>query len=254
MSEALNNCIAFLLLSKYNNAQNDMLERISVLKNAVKACPEFMTVVTLMKTIEIIPSDFPLKDRVIAQLHKCCEDAARVAVSMPSPRLVPSELTRIGSEMVLDAPSNVPSNSSDGDINTHHKSLCVTALSNRVVEHNIRVLSRYYTEIRTARAAEMLGLSVDELEVHLAEMAHPALRKMAGNGKNDTVVSEDEVTGNGGTSLYIRINRPDGIVSFSAPQTAETTLSDWSNEITGLLSLMETTCHLINRENMVYKV
>lgn len=254
MSDALNNCISFLLLSKHNNAQNDMLERISVLKNALKSCPEFITVVTLMKNMEIIPSDFPMKDRVIAQLHKCCEDAARVAVSMPSPRLIPSESTRTGSEMVLDSSDTVPITSSDGDTNAHHKSLCETSLTNRVIEHNIRVLSRYYTDVRTARAAEMLGLSVDELEVHLADMAQPALRNAPGSGKNGAVVLEDEVTGNGGTSLYIRINRPDGIVSFSAPKTAEATLSDWSNDITGLFSLMETTCHLINRENMVYKV
>ena len=53
---------------------------------------------------------------------------------------------------------------------------------------------------------------------------------------------------------YVKIDRPAGIVSFRSPRQPAEVLSDWSSDIGKLLSLMETTCHLINRENMVYKV
>lgn len=219
-----------------------MLHRISVLKDAQKACPDFMSVVTLMKTMEIVPSSFPMRPAVVAHLQKCCDEAAQVAVSMPMTHVV------AGGDMVIDTQAN---KGEAGDLNAPYKAHCVTSLNKCIIEHNVRVLSKYYAEIRTARAAEMLGLSVDELELHLADMAQPAVHV---TGKSTANTTEDEEAGFGGTSLYIRINRPDGIVSFSAPKTAESTLSDWASDITGLFNLMETTCHLINREHMVYKV
>lgn len=254
MAETLDSCIAFLLLSKFNNAQNDMLHRISLLKQAQKASPDFMTVVTLMKTMEIIPPAFPMKEGVVARLRQCCEDADRVALSMPTTRIIPSESSRTGSDMIIDRSADIRDNNSIGDSTAHAKANCLVSLNDRIIEHNIRVLSHYYTSIRTVRAAEMLGLSVDELEAHLAEIAQPAPNAAHARGKIQAVVSEDEEAGTGGTSLYVRMNRPEGIISFAAPNTAESTLSDWASDITGLFNLMETTCHLINRENMIYKV
>jgi 26S proteasome regulatory subunit N5 len=35
---------------------------------------------------------------------------------------------------------------------------------------------------------------------------------------------------------------------------AEETLSDWGSDISELLHLVEKTCHLINKENMLHKV
>ena len=252
MSKTLSSCIAFLLLSKFNNAQSDMLHRIAVLKDAQKVCPaDFMTVVTLFKTMEIIPSSFPMRDAIIARLHQCCDEAAVVADTMPTPHMVPGDENppQTGSDMVLDVDMK---NKPIGDANAPQKDDCIISFKNRIIEHNIRVLSRYYTEIRTTRAAEMLGLSTDDLETHLAEMAQPPVFDGQSSGQK-TVTTEDEEAGFGGTALYIRINRPDGIVSFTPPTCAESTLSDWSSDITGLFTLMETTCHLINRENMVYK-
>lgn len=37
-------------------------------------------------------------------------------------------------------------------------------------------------------------------------------------------------------------------------QVAEETLSDWGSDISELLHLVEKTCHLINKENMLHKV
>ena len=245
MASALRSCISFLLLSHYNNAQHDMLHRISILKDAQRSCPDFVSVVGMFKTLEIIPSSFHLQDRVLSQIEQCCRDASVVSLVVDT-----------GSGDVEMEPSPVPIVASA--IVTETSAQCASALHNRVVEHNIRVISTYYTQIRTSRIAELLNLSVDALEVHLAEMSHGvssiSQSSIEDGAGSKATVTEDEQNGNGGTVLYIRINRPAGIVCFEKPHSAESTLSEWAGGISDLLSLMETTCHLINRENMVHKV
>lgn len=105
----------------------------------------------------------------------------------------------------------------------------IPMLHTRVTQHNIRVLKEYYSKIRSSRMAEMLGLTVDSLEEFLAEMSSSG-------------------------DLYVQIDRPKGIICFIEPTTPEEVLSDWSSSIGSVLSLLESTCHLINRENMVHSV
>lgn len=99
----------------------------------------------------------------------------------------------------------------------------------RTTQHNLRVASKYYKRIRTIRLAELLGLSVDETETQLS-----------------TMVSEG--------SLYAKIDRPAGIVTFKRRVSPEETLSDWSSDIGQLLTLVERTCHLVNKEHMIHKL
>lgn len=94
---------------------------------------------------------------------------------------------------------------------------------------NLRVISKYYTRIRTKRLAELLGLSEDDAERHLSEM-----------------VANDDI--------FVKIDRPQGICCFRAPKAPEEVLSEWNHDISKLLSLMEATCHLVGRENMVHKI
>ena len=75
----------------------------------------------------------------------------------------------------------------------------------------------------------MLGLDLDQLEQFLGEMSSSG-------------------------DIYVKIDRPAGIVSFLQPRSPDTVLGDWAADISSLLGLMEATCHLINRENMVHKV
>lgn len=105
----------------------------------------------------------------------------------------------------------------------------IPLLHTRVTQHNIRVLKAYYSKIRSSRMSDMLGLTVDSLEDFLAEMSSSG-------------------------DLYVQIDRPKGIISFVEPTTPEEVLSDWSSSVGGVLSLLESTCHLINRENMVHNV
>eukprot|EP01036_Dinobryon_divergens_P022208 gene22208-30448_t len=101
-------------------------------------------------------------------------------------------------------------------------------LHDRVVQHNLRVVAGYYKRIRSQRLCQLLGLAHAELERHLAEISCEG-------------------------DLYLKIDRPAGIIDFVQKKMPEQVLSTWTGDITQMLHLVEATCHLINRENMVYK-
>eukprot|EP00934_Nitzschia_sp_Nitz4_P001919 Nitzschia sp. Nitz4//scaffold2_size372955//340537//341983//NITZ4_000474-RA/size372955-snap-gene-0.110-mRNA-1//-1//CDS//3329546931//1919//frame0 len=98
----------------------------------------------------------------------------------------------------------------------------------RIIQHNVRIASKYYRRIHGARLAQLLGLQTDRLEREISAM-----------------VSDG--------SLYAKIDRPKDIVRFASPQSAEEVLSEWSSDMDKLLHLVETTTHLINKENMTNK-
>jgi 26S proteasome regulatory subunit N5 len=56
--------------------------------------------------------------------------------------------------------------------------------------------------------------------------------------------------------LVAKIDRPGGIVVFhkEISKDANTLLNNWSSSISELLNLVETTCHLINKENMMHNL
>jgi 26S proteasome regulatory subunit N5 len=102
-------------------------------------------------------------------------------------------------------------------------------LHSRVIEHNIRVIEKYYTRITLKRMTELLDLDLDQTEDVLAKL----------------VVSK---------TIYAKIDRPSGIVNFQAPKDANTILNEWTHDINKLLSLVEKTNHLIAKEEMVHKI
>lgn len=105
-------------------------------------------------------------------------------------------------------------------------------LRDRVVEHDIRVVAKYYTRINTIRLAEMLQLSVDKTEDYLSSM----------------------VTSESTARLDARIDRPAGIISFQLRKNPNEHLTEWTDNISDLLNLVEKTCHLISKENMLYQI
>lgn len=95
----------------------------------------------------------------------------------------------------------------------------------RIIQHNVRVASLYYGRIHGSRLAQLLKLEPERLEREISVM-----------------VSDG--------SVYAKLDRPKDIVRFAAPKTPESVLSDWASDIGKLLHLVETTTHLINKENM----
>jgi 26S proteasome regulatory subunit N5 len=99
----------------------------------------------------------------------------------------------------------------------------------RIVEHNIRVLEAYYSRMTMKRLSQLLSLPENEAEKFLSEL----------------VVSK---------SIFAKIDRPKGIINFRKRKEPNEFLNDWSQNVNSLLDLLEGTCHLIQRENMVHKV
>jgi len=102
-------------------------------------------------------------------------------------------------------------------------------LKNRVIEHNIRVVAKYYKTITLKRLSSLLSLDDSDTEKQLCK----------------------QVTNK---SIYAKINRPEGVVSFKKTKTPEQKLNDWSNDIKTLLSHVEKATHYIQRENMIHRI
>ncbi|KAI7905073.1 uncharacterized protein BX663DRAFT_501599 [Cokeromyces recurvatus] len=102
-------------------------------------------------------------------------------------------------------------------------------LHDRVVEHNIRVIAKYYTRVTTKRLTQLLDLSEKDTEECLSKL----------------VVSK---------TIYARIDRSAGIINFQTKKDANEILNNWSNDINSLLNLIEKTCHLISKEEMVHSI
>ncbi|GAA5821937.1 hypothetical protein JCM11251_004787 [Rhodosporidiobolus azoricus] len=100
-------------------------------------------------------------------------------------------------------------------------------LHDRIVEHNIRVVAGYYTRITLPRLASFLSLPVSQTEEFLSKL----------------VTSQ---------TVYAKIDRPAGIVSFVKPKTGDEVLNDWSSDVGKLMGLVEKSCHLIAKEHAVH--
>lgn len=123
---------------------------------------------------------------------------------------------------------------SEGDYKEHEEFCDVKTqeemwkeLHKRVVQHNIRVLSQYYTRLSSERLTQLLQLDPTRAEELLSEM-----------------VSSKQ--------LFAKIDRCAGTVTFSKTSSPALILNNWSNDISSLLALVEKTGHLINKENMTY--
>ncbi|GER48997.1 26S proteasome regulatory subunit family protein [Striga asiatica] len=98
----------------------------------------------------------------------------------------------------------------------------------RVIEHNILVVSKYYSRITLKRLADLLCLTVQEAEKHLSDM----------------VVSK---------ALVAKIDRPVGVINFQSAKDSNDILNSWAMNLEKLLDLVEKSCHQIHKETMVHK-
>lgn len=115
------------------------------------------------------------------------------------------------------------------DQKTEHGQKCWKELKNRTIEHNIKILSNYYTNIYLKRMSELLDLPIVLCEEHLAKLA------------------------NSGT-IRVKIDRPSEIVYFSSKKAASDILNDWAHDVNELMNLVNKTCHLINKEECIHQV
>lgn len=100
-------------------------------------------------------------------------------------------------------------------------------LHNRSIEHNIRVISKAFTRIRTQRMAEHLDLTIEQTEKHLSDMV---------------------VKG----AVWARIDRLSGITNFESKKLPSERLNEWSNTVETLMDLINKACHCIQKEEMIH--
>ncbi|KAK2771931.1 26s proteasome non-atpase regulatory subunit 12 [Colletotrichum kahawae] len=102
-------------------------------------------------------------------------------------------------------------------------------LRKRVIEHNVRVVAKYYTRIQMKRLTQLLDLTEDETEKYISEL----------------VTSK---------TIYAKIDRPARIVSFAKPRDADDILNEWSHNMKSLLGHLERIDHLITKEEMMANI
>lgn len=113
-------------------------------------------------------------------------------------------------------------------------------LQKRIVEHNLRIINKYYQCIKLERLAKLLQLSVDEAEKSVSELVNSGM-------------------------ISAKINRPQGIVEFEiskdgalkAQQSGghvNEVLSNWCYDMDKLLHEVDSIGHLINKEEMMHGI
>jgi 26S proteasome regulatory subunit N5 len=112
--------------------------------------------------------------------------------------------------------------------NTEHYQLHMTLLFKQIIQHNLRVIEKYYSSIKLDRLSALIGVGVERAELEIADMVI--------NGR-----------------IIAKINRLDGIVKFHKKEFVNDTLNNWNHDLKDLLFKIDKTCHLINREKVVYE-
>ena len=206
----------FCCLSPYDNDQSDLAHRIQTFKE-MEDLPSIKSILKDFTTPELIMYE-QFNEKYSSEFDKM--DLLYVD-SAPEP------LSSSSDDLMA-------SSSSGNSLSSSHDSLPLRALveekmRKRVIEHNIRTVAQHYSRIKTERLCQLLGLSEDETEEYVS----------------DLVASK---------TIYARIDRWQGIVSFEKEREASEKLNEWSSDVVQLLTSLEKVSHLIQRENMVHKI
>jgi len=109
---------------------------------------------------------------------------------------------------------------------TENNKLHLHEFLRQLIQHNIRVIEKYYSRIQLDRLSKLVGVSQDRAEVEIGDM----------------VVNK---------RVHAKINRMSGVVVFQKDRFTNDVLNDWNYDIRGLLDKIEQTCHLIDREKII---
>lgn len=98
----------------------------------------------------------------------------------------------------------------------------------QLIQHNLRVVSKYYSRIKISTLSRLIGVPDERAEQEIGDM----------------VVNK---------RIEAKINRLAWQVTFKKKNnSANAHLGDWNSDVKVLLDKVEQTCHLINREKIVH--
>lgn len=189
--QTLKNVVLYAVLAPYDNEQSDMIHRVS-LEKCLDEIPEYKKLLKAFTTMELI-----FWNTIVTEYETLLKQG--------TPTCLATDVFQTGTE---------------GDARWKD-------FKSRIVEHNIRIMAKYYSRIRLQRMSELLNLSTDEAEEVLSYM----------------VVNK---------TIWAKVDRLEGIVNFSAQKHPNETLNDWSRNLNTLMNLVGKTNHLINKEEMNY--
>lgn len=117
-------------------------------------------------------------------------------------------------------------------------------LQKRIIEHNLRIINKYYLFIKLERLAFLLQLETQEAETYVSEMVNSGM-------------------------ISAKINRPQGVIKFeklqhgsaagstritSNSENINDLLNSWTYDVDRLLEEVDSIGHLINKEEMMYGI
>ncbi|GFR65657.1 26S proteasome non-ATPase regulatory subunit 12 [Elysia marginata] len=246
MKDALRCVVLYLVLAPFDNEQSDLLHRVSTDKN-LEEIEFYQKFLNNFNTNEIIKWGSLCKDYesglkagenatfVFSSSSKVEGGEKRWAdlknrVVEHNIRVMAKYYTRIRMQRMatlLDLAESATFSKMLG--RGVEKSNCNATVSRVSSFQNIRVMAKYYTRIRMQRMATLLDLAESETEEFLSNL----------------VVNK---------TVQAKIDRLEGVVSFSQSRDPNSVLNGWSNRVSDLMHLIHKTNHLINKENMVHRI
>jgi 26S proteasome regulatory subunit N5 len=192
LKAALQRVIYFVLLAPYDNEQSDLLHRVAGDSRIAEHCPQEAALLKLFTVTELMR--WPSIQSTYGT-HLCSSDIFSAKESQKDPK-------------------------------AHQRWL---DFRKRVIEHNVRVIAKYYTRITFPRLTTLLDLPAKETEKYISEL----------------VVNK---------TIYARIDRPAQVVTFEKKRDADEVLNEWSGNMKSLLGLLERIDHLITKEEMMASI
>eukprot|EP00057_Strongylocentrotus_purpuratus_P018645 XP_011673119.1 PREDICTED: 26S proteasome non-ATPase regulatory subunit 12 [Strongylocentrotus purpuratus] len=190
--EGLKNAVLYLILAPFDNEQSDLIHRVS-LEKKLEDIPKYRDLLKCFTTPEL------MRWQQVCAIYE----------------------TELKKGSTGSPPTDVFAETEQGTLRWKD-------LRNRVVEHNIRVMAKYYTRITTARMGELLELSGDEAEAFLSKLVEKK-------------------------TIYAKVDRLAGIVDFMPHKDPNDILNSWSSNLNDLMHLVNKTTHLINKEEMQHQ-
>lgn len=201
--EVLRNVIVFLALAKYDNEQSDLMARVEGMGGDLELVPEHRNLLKCFTTPELMrwPGIETLYGPMLRQ----------------SPTFSPNPATSSSSSQTEVDGRQVK----DGNHRWEE-------LHKRVVEHNIRVISNYYTRITLKRLSELLDLSPAQSESSLADLVSSG-------------------------TIFAKMDRPAGLVNFEKRKSNADVLNAWSGDMNKLMATVEKVTHLVEKEWAIHR-
>jgi len=93
----------------------------------------------------------------------------------------------------------------------------------QLIQHNIRIIAKYYERILLKRMSQLTGVDEDAVEAELCDAINHKL-------------------------VNAKLDRLQGLVNFKQRKNENEILNEWRFDIHKILDLVDNTCNLINRE------